>query len=100
MSPTSHGAVTIERQRMAKTRQRLPDGSILIRTFPVTFLHDVSEDRLDRRWHQLTFATRGHLEVRTDDARRFVPADRAVFVPAGVAHTTIMRAPISMRSIF
>ena len=36
----------------------------------------------------------------TDDARRFVPADRAVWVPAGIEHTTIMRAPISMRSIF
>ena len=66
----------------------------------MTFLHDVTERRLDRNWHQLTFATRGHLEVRTEDARRFVPADRAVWVPAGIEHTTIMRAPISMRSIF
>lgn len=66
----------------------------------MTFLHDVTEHRHDRKWHQLTFATRGHLEVRTEEARRFVPADRAVWVPAGVEHTTIMRAPISMRSIF
>ena len=72
----------------------------MIRTYPVTFLHDVTEHRHDRKWHQLTFATRGHLEVLTEDARRFVPADRAVWVPAGVEHTTIMRAPISMRSIF
>lgn len=85
---------------MAKTRQRLPDGSVVVRTFPVTFLHDVTQDRLDARWHQLTFAIRGHLEVVTEQARRFVPASRAVWVPAGVAHTTIMRAPISMRSIF
>ncbi|HET9992577.1 MAG TPA: helix-turn-helix transcriptional regulator [Kofleriaceae bacterium] len=84
---------------MAKKRQ-WPDGTVLIRTYPVTFLHDVTEHRHDRKWHQLTFATRGHLEVRTEDARRFVPADRAVWVPAGVEHTTIMRAPISMRSIF
>ena len=72
----------------------------MIRTYPVTFLHDVTERRHDAKWHQLTFATRGHLEVLTEDARRFVPADRAVWVPAGVEHTTIMRAPISMRSIF
>ncbi|MEP6864842.1 MAG: helix-turn-helix transcriptional regulator [Deltaproteobacteria bacterium] len=85
---------------MAKTRQRWPDGTVVIRTYPVTFLHDVTEHRHDRKWHQLTFATRGHLEVRTEEARRFVPADRAVWVPAGVEHTTIMRAPISMRSIF
>jgi AraC-like DNA-binding protein len=85
---------------VAKTRQRWPDGTVVIRTYPVTFLHDVTEHRHDRKWHQLTFATRGHLEVRTEEARRFVPADRAVWVPAGIAHTTIMRAPISMRSIF
>src|SRR3569832_1396810 len=83
---------------MAKTRQ-WPDGTVVIRTYPVTFLHDVTEHRHDKKWHQLTFATRGHLEVLTDEARRFVPAERAVWVPAGVAHTTIMRAPLSVRSI-
>ena len=72
----------------------------MIRTYPVTFLHDVTEERHDRKWHQLTFATRGHLEVITETARSFVPADRAVWVPAGTRHTTVMRAPISMRSIF
>lgn len=85
---------------MARTRQGYPDGSVVIRTYPVTFLHDHTEERHDARWHQLTFATRGHLEVLTEEARRFVPADRAVWVPAGIAHTTIMRSPISMRSIF
>ncbi len=71
-----------------------------VRTYPVTFLHDVTERRHDPHWHQLTFATRGHLEVITGDGRRLVPADRAVWVPAGIAHTAVMRAPISMRSIF
>ena len=88
---------------MTKKRQRapgLPDGSVWIRTYPVTFLHDVTEARRDPRWHQLIYAARGHLEVITDDARRLVPADRAVWIPAGVAHTAVMRAPISMRSIF
>lgn len=66
----------------------------------MTFLHDHQEERLDRAWHQLTFATRGHLEVITDTARLYVPADRAVWMPAGMRHTTVMRAPITMRSIF
>jgi len=66
----------------------------------VTFLHDVTEERQNHAWHQLTFATRGHLEVITEDSRSFVPVDRAVWVPAGTRHTTVMRAPISMRSIF
>jgi AraC-like DNA-binding protein len=66
----------------------------------VTFLHDVTEPAHDHAWHQLTFATRGHLEVITDAARHIVPADRAVWVPAGTQHTEVMRAPISMRSIY
>jgi AraC-like DNA-binding protein len=66
----------------------------------VTFLHDVTEPPHDHAWHQLTFATRGHLEVITDQARHIVPADRAVWVPAGRQHTEVMRAPISMRSIY
>lgn len=66
----------------------------------MTFLHDVVEKQHAHDWHQLTFAVRGHLELITDDARRIVPADRAVWVPAGVEHTEVMRAPISMRSIY
>ena len=71
-----------------------------MRTYPVTFLHDVTETEHDHAWHQLTFAPRGHLVVVTDEARHIVPADRAVWVPAGTQHTEIMRAPISMRSIY
>ena len=66
----------------------------------MTFLHDVTEPAHDHAWHQLTFAARGHLEVITDQARHIVPADRAVWVPAGTQHAEIMRAPISMRSIY
>jgi AraC-like DNA-binding protein len=84
---------------LAKTRQPL-DGPVWVRTYPVTFLHDVTETEHDHAWHQLTFATRGHLEVVTDEARHIVPTDRAVWVPAGTQHTEIMRAPISMRSIY
>jgi AraC-like DNA-binding protein len=84
---------------MSKTRQR-PDGSVTVRTYPVTFLHDVTEQRRDPAWHLLSFAIRGHLEVVTADARRLVPADRAVWIPAGVPTTSVMRAPVSVRSIF
>ncbi|HEY0252806.1 MAG TPA: hypothetical protein VGC41_14825, partial [Kofleriaceae bacterium] len=82
---------------MAKIRHGDP---ALIRTYPVTFLHDHTEERFDRAWHQLTFATRGHLEVLTPTTRWYVPADRAVWMPAATRHTTVMRAPITMRSIF
>lgn len=66
----------------------------------MTFLHDVTQRDHDHEWHQLTFAARGHLEVLTDDARHVVPSDRAVWVPAGTKHTEVMRAPVSMRSIY
>lgn len=66
----------------------------------MTFLHDVTQTHVQRDWHQLIFASRGHLEVITEDVRRIVPSDRAVWIPAGVRHTDVMRAPISMRSVF
>lgn len=84
---------------MSKTRHA-PDGNVWVRTYPVTFLHDTTLDHHQRDWHQLTYAIRGHLEVVTDDARRIVPADRAVWVPAGIRHTEVTRAPASMRSLF
>ena len=66
----------------------------------MTFLHDSTQTGRDARWHLLIFAARGHLEVITGASRWLVPADRAVWVPAGTAFTTVMRAPISMRSIY
>jgi AraC-like DNA-binding protein len=81
-------------------RQAPLDGPVWVRTYPVTFLHDVTEPAHDHGWHQLTFAARGHLEVITDRARHIGPADRAVWVPAGIVHSEVMRAPISMRSIY
>jgi AraC-like DNA-binding protein len=86
---------------LSKTRRRLPDGSVIVRTFPVTFLHDQTQrDRREPDWHLLVYATRGHLEVITGDLRRIIPADRAVWIPAGTLHTNVMRAPIAMRSLY
>lgn len=84
---------------MSKKRHT-PDGSVWVRTYPVTFLHDVTQRDHDLAWHQLTFAARGHLEVITESTRHLVPSDRAVWVPAGTPHTRVMRAPISMRSLY
>jgi AraC-like DNA-binding protein len=80
---------------LSKSRHRT-----LVRTYPVTFLHDVTRQGYERDWHTLIFASRGHLEVTTEATRRIVPSDRAVWIPAGIRHTDVMRAPISMRSVF
>ncbi|HEY4241209.1 MAG TPA: helix-turn-helix transcriptional regulator [Kofleriaceae bacterium] len=77
-----------------------PDGTVLVRTSPIALTHDFVQPRHDHAWHQLTFAARGHLEIVTDDARRLVPADRAVWVPAGTPHVEHMRAPITLRSLY
>lgn len=66
----------------------------------MTFLHDVTQEHCTPDWHHLIFASSGHLEVITEGARRIVPSDRAVWIPAGTRHTDVMRAPISMRSVY
>ena len=91
--------LAVECQSLSKIRQ-FPDGSVWVRTYPVTFLHDVTDGPRTHVWHQLSFAARGHMEVITDDARHLVPSDRAVWVPAGTRHSVVMRAPISVRSLF
>ncbi len=73
---------------------------MVVRTYPVTFLHDRVERRCEPRWHAVTYAARGTLEVEAGDGRHLVPADRAVVIPAGTAHTVTMRAPIAVRSLF
>ncbi|MFO0599395.1 MAG: helix-turn-helix transcriptional regulator [Myxococcaceae bacterium] len=88
---------------MSKKRHgvtRLPDGEVVVRTFPVTFLHDQVQTRTERDWHVLACASSGHLEVIVGSSRHLVPADRAVWIPAGTTATQVMRAPISMRSIY
>jgi AraC-like DNA-binding protein len=73
---------------------------VVVRTYPVTFLHDRVERRCEPRWHAVTYAARGTLEVEAGGVRHLVPADRAVVIPAGTAHTVTMRAPIAVRSLF
>jgi AraC-like DNA-binding protein len=85
---------------LSKTRQTGGDGQVCVRTFPVTFLHDHTQAFHTPAWHQLIFAARGNLEVITDASRWLVPADRAVWLPARTRFTAVMRAPISMRSIY
>lgn len=88
------------RQRSLRRSGRFPDGPVWIRTHPVNYLHDRTDAAHHHDWHQLSFALRGQLEIETEDVRRLVPADRAVWVPAGTAHSEVMRAPVSVRSLY
>lgn len=89
---------------MAKSRHRrtaaFPDGPVWVRTHPLTLLHDHATALHDHDWHQLTYAVRGHFEIATADARWLLPADRALWMPAGTPHRELMRAPVSVRTLY
>src|SRR5205814_8096228 len=59
--------------------------------------------RLDLHAHreaQLVFAAEGLMQVETPKGRWLVPPDRAVWVPARLAHAIGVLADIEMRSIY
>jgi AraC-like DNA-binding protein len=88
------------RHRPVRQAQRRPDGSVWVRTHPLTMLHDHTLATHSHEWDQLTYATAGVLRVSTGSASWIVPPHRAVWVPAGVAHAEQMFAPVSVRTLY
>jgi AraC-like DNA-binding protein len=84
---------------MRHSRNR-PDGSVWVRTFPVTLLHDHTLAPHAHEWDQLTYAATGVLRVDTADDSWTVPPHTAVWVPAGVRHAEHMFAPSTMRTLY
>ena len=80
-------------------RQR-PDGSVWVRTNPLTVLHDHVSSEHEHEWDQLTYAASGVMRVHTESASWLVPPHRAVWLPAGVRHTEEMHAPVSVRTLY
>jgi AraC-like DNA-binding protein len=93
---------------MSRTRQTYQsrpsrtvlDGSVLVRTFGVTFTGGQIFKAHTHKWDQLTYATEGVLTVKTAHATWVVPPHRAVWVPAGVEHTEIYSGPVKARSLY
>jgi AraC-like DNA-binding protein len=91
---------------MSRTRQRRVtrtelEGSVLVRTFGVTFTstrHVIAAHQ--HKWDQLTYATEGVMSVTTAEGTWVVPPHRAVWVPAGVEHTEIYSGPVAARSLY
>ena len=81
-------------------RHRRPDGSVWVRTYPLTLPRDHTEPRHAHEWDQLTYAASGVIEIDTDEGVWVVPPHRAVWVPAGVAHGERMYAPVSVRMLY
>jgi AraC-like DNA-binding protein len=85
---------------MPRTRLSRPDGSVWIRTNPLTCLHDYTSPPHAHDWDQLTYAASGVMHVHTDTASWLVPPHRAVWLPAGIRHTEEMHAPVSVRTLY
>ena len=49
---------------------------------------------------QLVYASRGVMTVRTKDGIWVVPTDRAVWIPARIAHTITMSGAVAMRTLY
>lgn len=49
---------------------------------------------------QFLFAIAGIMRIRTQDEAWIVPPDRAVYVPAGLAHSVSMRGNVDMRTLY
>jgi AraC-like DNA-binding protein len=81
-------------------RHRRPDGSVWVRTFPLTLPRDHIEPRHTHEWDQLTYAASGVIQIDTDEGVWVVPPHRAVWVPAGTEHVERMYAPVSVRMLY
>ncbi len=81
-------------------RHSRPDGSVWVRTNPLTCLHDFTSRAHAHEWDQLTYAASGVMRVHTETASWLVPPHRAVWLPAGVEHTEEMLAPVSVRTLY
>jgi len=51
-------------------------------------------------WHQLVYASRGVMTVRTPEGAWVVPIHRGVWVPAGTRHSIQMSGAVSLRTLY
>jgi AraC-like DNA-binding protein len=51
-------------------------------------------------WHQLVYASRGVMTVRTPEGAWVVPTHRGVWVPAGTKHSIEMSGAVSLRTLY
>ena len=51
-------------------------------------------------WHQLVYASRGVMTVRTPKGAWVVPTNRGVWVPARIRHSIQMSGPVSLRTLY
>src|SRR5580693_5265736 len=88
------------------SNSRHPDRGVAVRSFGVTFPDAravASHHRIPppaRDWHQLIYATRGAVTVRTAQCAWVVPPHRGVWIPAGFAYRLEMTGLVALRSLY
>ena len=90
----------ISRMRHIEKKRFGPDGSVLVRTYGVTFLNGHKSGPHKHDWDQLTYAAQGVMTVHTGKGVWVVPPHRAVWVPSGVEHEEEMSGHVAARSLF
>jgi AraC-like DNA-binding protein len=88
------------------SNSRHPDRRVAIRSFGVTFPdggalgpnHRIPPPAPD--WHQLIYATRGVVTVRTARCAWVVPPHRGVWIPAGFEYRLEMSGLVALRTLY
>ena len=74
--------------------------SALITTLAYDYPHGYKVPGHFHEWDQLVYASRGVMTVRTEEGSWVVPAQRAVWIPARIAHEIRMSGGVSMRTLY
>ncbi len=88
------------------SNSRHPDRRVAVRSFGVTFPdarallphHQIPPPARD--WHQLIYATRGAVTVRTAQCAWVVPPHRGVWIPAGFQYRLEMSGVVALRTLY
>jgi AraC-like DNA-binding protein len=90
---------------MSISRQQ-DDCNVEVRSFGVTFRsgHTIPSRQTALpdavQWHQLIYATRGVMTVRTDQCAWVVPPHRGVWIPAGFRYRVEMSGVVALRMLY
>jgi AraC-like DNA-binding protein len=79
---------------------RHDEPEFLIRSLAVNYPSGRVLERHEHPWGQLVYAFEGVMRVDTADGVWVVPPQRAVWIPAGVAHAIAMSGRVAMRTLY
>ena len=72
----------------------------LLRSLWVIYSHGFRTHVHTHDWHQLIYASTGLLHVRVEDRHWVVPPNRALWIPAGVAHQLTAHGESTLRTLY